>query len=243
MRARVGTLKMLPSFASTISWTLFAPPNVPAYLLWIWMNGWVCGRRAPKLVSSLSWKDQEANNGVTARTTIMIGGRYAVRDGVAVVDHPLTQPVECSLVLLFGRACAHATLLGSALHRQPALAAVFGVVDEPESADHPAVLRVGEADGPEPGENVLADVGPVPDAGAGLRLHHLARRPDGPGGAVRELDHVVQRVDQLHVAAVGLVVGPLVAAVARAGDVRLEPGRHRVLTVLGVEAEERREVE
>src|SRR5262249_62043830 len=130
-----------------------------------------------------------------------------------VLTLPLGEPVEGSLVLLACVSCTHDSAPGSALDRQPALAAVLGVVDEPVTTDEPPVLRIGEAEGAQPRGHVLSNVRPCPDAGLAIGLDDLPGGADGPAGAVRELDHVVQRILQLHLAAIGLLVGPLLSAV------------------------------
>src|SRR5262249_9234981 len=91
--------------------------------------------------------------------------------------------------------------------------------------------------------NLLPDVRPRPHARASIGLHDLPRGADGPAGAVGELDDVVERIDELDLAALHLVVGPLLAAVPGAGDVRLEARSDRVLLVARRDAEERRQVE
>ena len=55
---RLSLVKIVPSFTCSMTTMLFAPPNVPEYLLWIFTNSCVCGSRSPKLVTSFSWKLQ-----------------------------------------------------------------------------------------------------------------------------------------------------------------------------------------
>src|SRR4029077_5214766 len=84
---------------------------------------------------------------------------------------------------------------------------------------------------------------PRPDVGARLRLDDLSGGADRPAGSVGEVHDVVERILQLHVAAVGLRVGPSLAAVVGRGDVRLEAGRNRILRAVRIEPEERRQIE
>src|SRR6266404_2859235 len=75
----------------------------------------------------------------------------------------------------------------SALRRQPGLAAVRGAIDEPVSADHPAVLLIGEAEPAQPGEHVLPELGALPRRLPGLVPHDLARGAHRPARAVGQL--------------------------------------------------------
>src|SRR5207245_9691761 len=111
----------------------------------------------------------------------------------------------------------------SALRRQPGLAAVGGPIDEAVSADHPAVLLVGEAEPAQPGAHVLPELGALPRRLPGLVPHDLARRAHRPARAVGQLEHAEERVDE-RIPDPARVGGPALPAVARARDGRLGPG-------------------
>src|SRR5262249_46310166 len=115
-------------------------------------------------------------------------------------------------------------------------------IDEAESADHPAVLGVREAESPQPREHVLTELRALPRRLARGPADHLARGTHRPAVAVRQLDDPEERIDE-RVLDLELVERPALSAVRRAGDVALDAGRHAVLRVRHVDAVERRQVE
>src|SRR5207302_10821597 len=125
----------------------------------------------------------------------------------------------------------------SALRRQPGLAAVGGPIDEPVSADHPAVLLVGEAEPAQPGEHVLPELGALPRRLPGLVPHDLARGAHRPARAIGQLDHAEERVDE-RVLDLDLVERPALAAVFGARDASLDAGGEAALGVGHVHAVE-----
>src|SRR5437667_9849420 len=113
----------------------------------------------------------------------------------------------------------------SALRRQPGLAAVGGAIDQPVSADEPAVLLVGEAEPAQPGEHVLSELGAVPRRLARLPPHHLARGAHCPARPARALDRAGERIDEW-IVALDLIERPPLPAVVGARGVSLGARPH-----------------
>src|SRR5437899_5913544 len=111
----------------------------------------------------------------------------------------------------------------SALRRQPGLAAVGGPIDEAVSADHPAVLLVGEAEPAQPGEHVLPELGALPRRLSGLVPHDLAGGAHRPARAVGQLEHAEERIDE-GILDLDLLERPALAAVGGAGEAPLDAG-------------------
>src|SRR5438093_10230711 len=118
----------------------------------------------------------------------------------------------------------------SAWRRQPGVAAVGGPIDEAVSADHAAVLLVGEAEPAQPGEHVLPEFGALPRRLPGLVPHDLAGGAHRPARAVGQLEHAEERVDE-RILELELVEGPALAAVGGARDAPLDAGGQAALRV------------
>src|SRR3984957_13961915 len=111
--------------------TLLTLPKYWSYLCAIWMNGWFCGSRSPKLVTSWVCAAKYPKNAVSAPTTANTRKRQR-----RIHSPKRYQVIAFSEFPLFARS-------RSSLTEAPGFAAVLGVQDR-AVADDPSVLRVEE---------------------------------------------------------------------------------------------------